>query len=82
MLEILKHSLGLCGEHWHPNIFTFLIGGFGSLPVFSYIKHKIKRNKQVMKVLTVLLIYGFITILIAASQKYTLEKKIKDKFKR
>ena len=35
-----------------------------------------------MKVLTVLLIYGFITILIAASQKYTLEKKIKHKFKR
>jgi hypothetical protein len=42
MLEILKHSLGLCGEHWHPNIFTILMGGFGSLPVFSYIKHKIK----------------------------------------
>jgi hypothetical protein len=42
MLEILKHSLGLCGEHWHPNIFTFLMGGFGSLSVFSYIKHKIK----------------------------------------
>jgi hypothetical protein len=42
MLEILKHSLGLCGEHWHPNIFTLLLGGFGSLPVFSYIKYKIK----------------------------------------
>ena len=82
MLEILKHSLGLCGEHWHPNIFTFLIGGFGSLPVFSYIKYKIKRNKQVMKILAVLLMYGFIAVSIVAIQKYTLEKKIKDKFKR
>jgi hypothetical protein len=45
MLEILKHSLGLCGEHWHPNIFTLLMGGFGSIPVLSYIKHKTKRNK-------------------------------------
>ena len=81
MLEILKHSLGLCGEHWHPNIFTLLMGGFGSLPILSYIKHKTKRNKQVMKVLTVLLIYGFIAILIAASLKYTLEKKIKNKYK-
>ena len=35
-----------------------------------------------MKVLTVLLIYGFMTILIAAFLKYTLEKKIKDKFKK
>ena len=41
MLEILKHSLGLCGEH-HPNIFTLLIGGLGSLPILSYIKYKIK----------------------------------------
>jgi hypothetical protein len=32
-----------------------------------------------MKVLAVLLIYGFISILIAASLKYTLEKKIKNK---
>ena len=35
-----------------------------------------------MKVLTVLLIYGFIAVSIVAIQKYTLEKKIKDKFKR
>jgi len=42
MLEIIKHSLGLCGEHFHPNIFTILMGGFGSLPVLSYIKHKTK----------------------------------------
>jgi hypothetical protein len=21
-METIKHLLGLCGEHWHPNIFT------------------------------------------------------------
>jgi hypothetical protein len=45
MLEILKHSLGLCGEQWHPSIFTLLIGGFGFSPIFSYIKNKIKIKK-------------------------------------
>ena len=35
-----------------------------------------------MKILAVLLMYGFITVAIVAIQKYTLEKKIKDKFKR
>lgn len=44
MIEILKHSLGLCGEY-HPSLFTFLIGGFGFLPIFSYIKNKIKIKK-------------------------------------
>jgi hypothetical protein len=34
-----------------------------------------------MKVLAVLLIYGFIAILIAVLLKYTLEKKIKNKYK-
>ncbi len=23
-METIKHLLGLCGEHWHPNIFTIL----------------------------------------------------------
>jgi hypothetical protein len=41
MLEIIRHSLGMCGEH-HPDIFTLLMGGFGSLPILSYIKYKIK----------------------------------------
>ena len=22
MIEIIKHALGFCGEHWHPNIWT------------------------------------------------------------
>jgi len=42
MIEFLKHSLGLCGEHFHPNIFTFILGGFGSAPIFSYIYFKLK----------------------------------------
>jgi len=46
MLEIIKHSLGLCGEHFHPNIFTILMGGFGSLHILSYIKHKTKKTNR------------------------------------
>ena len=29
MVEFFKHAFGLCGEHWHPNIWTFLLGGLG-----------------------------------------------------
>ena len=42
MIEFLKHSLGLCGEHFHPNIFTFILSGFGSAPIFLYIYIKLK----------------------------------------
>lgn len=21
-METIKHILGICGEHWHPNLFT------------------------------------------------------------
>jgi len=41
MVEFIRHALGLCGEHWHPNIWTFLLGGFGLQQSFSYIKYKI-----------------------------------------
>jgi len=40
MLEFLKHSLGICGEHWHPNLWTFLISTPIIGPIFYYIKHK------------------------------------------
>jgi hypothetical protein len=30
MIEVLKHSFGFCGEHWHPNIFTLLLSGLES----------------------------------------------------
>ena len=22
MIELLKHVLGFCGDHWHPNVWT------------------------------------------------------------
>ena len=41
MVEFLKHALGLCGEHWHPNIFTIILGGLGLSAPLSYIKYKL-----------------------------------------
>ena len=46
MIEIIKHSLGLCGEHFHPNIFTLLISGFGFTGLYSYIKYKYFTKKN------------------------------------
>jgi hypothetical protein len=46
MIEIIKHSLGLCGEHYHPNLFTFLLGGLGTIPGINYLYFRyIKRIK-------------------------------------
>ena len=42
MAEAIKHALGLCGEHFHPNIWTLLIGGFGISTIFSYVRLYIK----------------------------------------
>jgi hypothetical protein len=42
MIEVLKHSLGFCGEHYHPNLFTLLLGGLGLSTVFSYVRLYIK----------------------------------------
>ena len=42
MIEFLKHFFGFCGEHWHPNIWTFILGGLGLQQSFSYIKYKIQ----------------------------------------
>ena len=42
MIEVLRHSFGLCGEHWHPNIFTILLSGFGIAPALNYIYFKVK----------------------------------------
>jgi hypothetical protein len=46
MIEVLKHSLGLCGEHFHPNLFTVLLGGLGLSPAFNYIYYKLKSYGQ------------------------------------
>jgi hypothetical protein len=44
MVEIIRHSLGFCGDHYHPNLFTILASGLGVLPAFNYIYFKyIKR---------------------------------------
>jgi len=42
MIEAVKHALGFCGEHWHPNLWTLLVGGFGLTAIFSYIISYIK----------------------------------------
>jgi hypothetical protein len=44
MIEFVKHALGLCGEHWHPNLFTIIVSGFGLLPAFEYFKYKYFKN--------------------------------------
>lgn len=44
MIEFIKHALGICGEHWHPNIWTILTGSVGLTPAFYYIKNKLKQN--------------------------------------
>jgi hypothetical protein len=41
MLETIKHLFGLCGEHWHPNIFTI---------VFLIIVLKLIYKKNVRKI--------------------------------
>ena len=46
MAEIVKHTLGFCGEHFHPNIWHLLIGGFGISTILSYIVLYIKWPKN------------------------------------
>ncbi len=46
MVEIIKHSLGFCGEHWHPNLFTLLLSGLGLSPALNYIYYKLKGNND------------------------------------
>jgi len=48
-MELLRHLLGLCGEHHHPNLFTILALLFGGTEVLYYIKYKIKTKKQDFK---------------------------------
>lgn len=49
MVEAIKHALGLCGEHWHPNIFTLLLSGVGLYGPIHYIKYKLKSYKNESK---------------------------------
>ena len=43
MIEFLKHFFGLCGEHFHPNIWTILMGSTGITTVVYFIKSKFKK---------------------------------------
>jgi len=43
MIEFGKHLIGICGEHWHPNIWTFLYSSPALLATFYYIRYKYKK---------------------------------------
>lgn len=47
MIEVLKHSLGLCGEHWHPNLLTVVAGGLGALPALTFLRYKLVPERLV-----------------------------------
>jgi len=42
MAEFIKHALGICGDHFHPNIWHLLLGGVGLSTISSYIRSYIK----------------------------------------
>jgi hypothetical protein len=44
MIEVIRHSLGLCGEG-HVNIFTLLLSGVGLSTPLSYVYYKLKFRK-------------------------------------
>ena len=50
MAEVFKHALGICGDHWHPNLLTLLLGGVGISTIYSYVilylKCKFKNIKK------------------------------------
>lgn len=46
MIEVIKHILGLCGEHYHPSVINIFTVGVGSYPVISYIKLNIVNRLQ------------------------------------
>lgn len=46
MIEFLKHLFGLCGEHWHPNIFHVLLGGVSFTSLWLWVKSKISIKKS------------------------------------
>ena len=39
MVEVIRHSLGMCGEP-HFNLFQLLLTGFGIKETLNYIKYK------------------------------------------
>jgi len=35
MKEFLYHALGICGEHWHPNLLNI---GFFAAGIYAFVK--------------------------------------------
>ena len=46
MIEFLRHALGFCGEHWHPNIFTISLALVGGSQTVSYIHYKLTNKHR------------------------------------
>jgi len=44
MVEFFRHILGICGEHFHPNIWTTM----ASLPIIATTVHYIKCKCEVL----------------------------------
>jgi hypothetical protein len=40
MLELVKHILGFCGDHWHPNIWTAFASSPAVLATVHFIRCK------------------------------------------
>lgn len=40
MEKIIYHALGICGEHWHPNVFTLGIISVGMYFIYKLYTHK------------------------------------------
>ena len=40
MIEVIRHSLGICGEHWHPNLWSALASSPIVMTTAYYIKCK------------------------------------------
>lgn len=46
MIEFLRHALGLCGEHHHPNVWH-LIASWGSLSlIVTYVLSRIRKIRN------------------------------------
>ena len=46
-METLKHLLGICGDHWHPNLFTVIL----FIVVLKFIYEKKFKDTKVGKFL-------------------------------
>lgn len=46
MVEFIRHLLGFCGEHSHPNIFNILVGTFGIGTTLAYIRYRFFTKKN------------------------------------